>query len=59
MFRKKVKIKEVKRKHGPFQKGYAKDVGPVFTFYTAIIMFILVLGFCLIVYGIIDAIRMI
>ena len=58
MFRKKVKIKEAKIKTRLFRGDYIKDVGPVFTLYTSLIMFILVLIFCIIVYKIIDLIRM-
>ena len=56
MFRRKVKIKS-KRSLRPFQRDYVKDVGSVFTFSTALTMFFLVLIFCIIVYKIIEAIR--
>jgi len=56
MFRRR-KIKS-KRSLKPFQKGYSKDIGSVFTFGNIVLLVILILMFCFIVYGIIGAIRM-
>lgn len=47
-----------KRNLKPFQKGYNKDVGSVLTIGTVFMLLILILMFCFIVYGIINAIRM-
>ena len=57
MFKKRVKIKS-KRKPRLFRKDYVKKVGPSITLYTAVVMIVLVTMFCIIVYFMIDAIRM-
>ena len=58
MFRKRKK-ESSKRNLKPFQRDYGKNVGPVFTFYTGMIMVILIFILCFVIYNIIYAIRMV